>query len=226
MKNIKLRWFAALAWALVFAVYMIVLCNLTKFEQAFHISIAFICVAFAGTELLLVLRGIDERKLLTEYPLYAVCALYYILELALGMAFSLLNVASFEWVFYPQLILLLLAAAAIAVLYAYGRRIQKDDEKMRAMRAGLAALLDKIDCLKQGCENPECLAELEKLYEKVCFCDPVSTPEVAGIESEIAAKIDELSSAGTGDISALRPAVSQIMFAIDRRNKILKNSKN
>lgn len=225
MKKLRLRWLVALAWAIVFAIYLIILCNVVKFGQAFYISIAFTAAAFVITEATLILRGIDERKLITEYPLYAALTIYCLIELISGFVFSALDLSSFGWVFYPQLILLLIFAAAILLLYSYGRRIENKGAEIRALKANLNALLAEISHIMSACTQPECLAELDKLYEKIRFSDPVGTPESAQAENEIAEKIGALRLTDLNDAVGVCSAVKDIMRLIDRRNALVKDNK-
>ena len=112
-----------------------------------------------------------------------------------------------------------------AVLVLFGKTAAKEvsriDEKVKTQTFFIKALTVDADTLVSQAKTPEIKAELTKVYEAIRYSDPKSCDALAGAESQITLKFNELQNAvAENDATKVQTISNELLILIkDRNNK-------
>ena len=107
-----------------------------------------------------------------------------------------------------------------------GDIVAKKDEKIKVQTFFIKALTVDADTLVSQAKTPEIKVELTKVYEAIRYSDPMSNDALAGVESQITLKFNELQDAvAENDSTKVQTISNDLLILIKDRNskcKLLK----
>lgn len=121
--------------------------------------------------------------------------IWLLLQIAIAMVFIAVGqfVKIHFWISFTILLLLTLCFACMILVKAlYSSKILNDDAKTIKNTSFINEIKKEIRDLTHKNEMNELTKPLERLYEKVCFVDPIANTECAEIENEILLNINKL----------------------------------
>lgn len=218
----------ALIWAILLAIFNVICfvtpneaAGLSKFGGAFWAGYIFITLAFIGQLVCayIALKTDSKTKLFYNIPIIRVSYTGLILTLVFGalcMAIPELP----NWVGII-VCLLILAFTAIAVIKAKAASdiVENIDTKVKAQTLFINALTADAEGLLSRAATPEAKDACKKVYEAVRYSDPMSNDALAGIESQITLKFNELSNAVAGGADNIGAVADELVVLIGDRNR-------
>ena len=220
-----------LVLALIFVVYtLIVLAVPFAKGGMFWLTYLFTAAAFGVQAYVFKLSFEKEAGAKSKFygfPIARVGVLYLAVQIMLGLVFMALAAVAAVWLALV-LYLALLAAAAVGVIATDSIRdeVERQDTQLKKDVATMRALQSKAAALPARCEDTTAKAALEKLAEEFRYSDPVSSPALADLETDMAAIMEELSAAVTdGDNAAVLALCKKISATLAERNRLCKLNK-
>ena len=222
----------------VIAVYAIILMafNAIYFFIPFPKSpAAWVCYGFTmlaillscGITFLAFSRGNSLRSKIYGYPIFKVGYTYLIAQIVLALAILSIGFGVLIPIWIPLVVSVInLAYVLIGVVTGDVARdiviqqenaVTHDTQRMTVFRVNMSGIADM-------CQNPELKKSIEKLQEEFQYSDPVSNPQLVGLENGINAEIEQLRVLiSNGDSANYQEAVSEkihkISLMLADRNK-------
>ena len=116
--------------------------------------------------------------------------------------------------------------AATLLAKTAGDAVSKIDEKVKVQTFFIKALTVDADTLVSQAKSAEIKAEVTKVYEAIRYSDPMSNDALAGAESQITLKFNQLQDAvASNDATAVQTLANELLILIKDRNskcKLLK----
>lgn len=234
MMKSKFRYYI-IVWAILLAVFNVVvfvtpneIAGVSKFNGHFWTGYIFITLAFIGQLGVAWYSLKDEtaKKVFYRIPLLPISYGSLIAMLIVGTL--CMAIPGFPVWLGIILCILVFAFGLITLVQAQtaGSIVEETDTKIKNKVFFIQTLTAALDSFIGRSSTPEIAAELKKLYETARYSDPVSNEALAGLESSIILKMDELSqNIDDTDISALQKTVKEISTLLNDRNnkcKLLK----
>ena len=218
----------ALIWAILLAIFNVICfvtpneaAGMSKFGGAFWVGYIFITIAFIGQLVCayIALKTDSKTKLFYNIPIIRVSYT----GLVLTIVFGALCMAIPELPNWVGIIvcLLILAFTAIAVIKAKAASdiVENIDTKVKAQTLFIKALTADAESLLSRAATPEAKDACKKVCEAVRYSDPMSNDALAGIESQITQKFNELSNAVAGGTENIGTLTDELVVLIGDRNK-------
>lgn len=222
----------AAIWAILLAVFNVI-CFVTpnlvtvagkdydKFGGAFWAGYIFITIAFIGQLVCayIALKTDDKTKLFYNIPIIRVSYTGLILTLIFGaLCMAIPNLPNWVGII---VCLLILAFTAIAVIKAKAASdvVENIDKKVKAQTLFIKSLTVDAESLLARAATPEAKDACKKVYEAIRYSDPMSNDALAGVESQITLKFNELSEAVSGGADNVKNIADELVILIGDRNK-------
>ena len=224
-KNFK---YYALIWAILLAVFNVICfitpdeaAGMSKFGGAFWVGYVFITVAFIGQLVCayIALNTNDKTKLFYNIPIIRVSYTGLILTVVFGaLCMAIPNLPNWVGII---VCLLILAFTAIAVIKAKAASdiVEDIDAKVKAQTLFVKSLTVDAESLLSRAATPEAKNACKKVFEAVRYSDPMSNDALAGVESQITLKFNELSEAVSSGADNVKNIADELVILIGDRNK-------
>ena len=224
-KSIKVY---AIIWAILLAVFNVICfvtpsetAGISKFGGAFWAGYIFITIAFIGQLVCayIALKTDDKTKLFYNIPIIRVSYTGLIFTLIFGaLCMAIPNLPNWVGII---VCLLILAFTAIAVIKAKAASdvVENIDEKVKAKTLFVKTLTVDAESLLARAATPEAKDACKKVFEAVRYSDPMSNDALAGVESQITLKFNELSEAVSGGADNVKNIADELVILIGDRNK-------
>ena len=225
--NKKFKYYA-LIWAILLAVFNVICfitpdetAGMSKFGGAFWAGYIFITIAFIGQLVCayIALKTDDKTKLFYNIPIIRVSYTGLILTLVFGaLCMAIPNLPNWVGII---VCLLVLAFTAIAVIKAKAAAdvVENIDAKVKAKTIFVKTLTVDAENLFARATTPEAKDACKKVFEAVRYSDPMSNDALAGVESQITLKFNELSEAVSGGADNVKNIADELVVLIGDRNK-------
>ena len=227
------RYYAA-AWALLFVLFNLLVFvpprfvgEYDKFGGAFWAGYVGITVAFVGQLVCahFALKAENAQKLFYNLPLVTVSYTGLVLTLVCGgLCMTVPDLPNWVGALVCLLILVFCAVAVIKAAAA-AELVAGVDEKVKTQTQFIKNLTVDAENLCARAQGDAAKAACKKVYEAIRYSDPMSTPALADIESQIALKFNALSTAvtnGADNISALTDELVVFIMERNKKCKVLK----
>ena len=227
--------FYALIWAIFVAVFNLVVFLVrpviswpwTAFDGQFWIAWGFVTAAFL-LNLAIAFTVFKTKSLMKKFykiPLITVSSSGLIAMVIAGIILMLI-VNCPTWITAVVCIVIFaLTLIPVIVTIAAGGIIADVDTKVKENTLFVRALTVDAESLLLRASTPEAKTACKKVFETIRYSDPMSSDALAGVESQITLKFDELSKAvaeGRENIDALADEVVILMGDRNRKCKLLK----
>ena len=225
--NKKFKYYA-LIWAILLAVFNVICfitpdetAGMSKFGGAFWAGYIFITIAFIGQLVCacIALKTDDKTKLFYNIPIIRVSYTGLILTLVFGaLCMAIPNLPNWVGII---VCLLVLAFTAIAVIKAKAAAdvVENIDAKVKAKTIFVKTLTVDAENLFARATTPEAKDACKKVFEAVRYSDPMSNDALAGVESQITLKFNELSEAVSGGADNVKNIADELVVLIGDRNR-------
>ena len=225
--NKKFKYYA-LIWAILLAVFNVICfitpdetAGMSKFGGAFWAGYIFITIAFIGQLVCayIALKTDDKTKLFYNIPIIRVSYTGLILTLVFGaLCMAIPNLPNWVGIIVCVLVL---AFTAIAVIKAKAASVvvENIDKKVKAQTLFVKSITVDAESLLARAATPEAKDACKKVFEAVRYSDPMSNDALAGVESQITLKFNELSEAVSGGADNVKNIADELVILIGDRNK-------
>ena len=225
--NKKFKYYA-LIWAILLAVFNVICfitpdetAGMSKFGGAFWAGYIFITIAFIGQLVCayIALKTDDKTKLFYNIPIIRVSYTGLILTLVFGaLCMAIPNLPNWVGII---VCLLVLAFTDIAVIKAKAAAdvVENIDAKVKAKTIFVKTLTVDAENLFARATTPEAKDACKKVFEAVRYSDPMSNDALAGVESQITLKFNELSEAVSGGADNVKNIADELVVLIGDRNR-------
>ena len=224
------------AWAILLAVWCAVVFLVRpilpeytiNYDARFWIAWGFILFAFIGNLICanIAFRAENLKKMFYNLPLVTISWTALICMLVAGSALMLIPGCP-AWV-AAVVCAIILAFNAISVIKvaAAASIVDQVDEKIKTKTSFIRSMTVEAERIMARANSDEVKAECKKVYEAIRYSDPMSNPELAGIEAKITVKVDEFSSAvSTDNAETAKEIADEIVILVGDRNKKIKGVK-
>lgn len=219
-----------LIWALTFIVYNVIIfavlpnsytiagAEYSKFGGAFWIGYIGITIAFIGNlavSMLFFSRSENAAKAFLNFPLLNISWGALITTFIAGTIIMAIQAIP-NWV-GTIICILILFFYAIAVITATSAAdaVEAVEEKVKTRTSTMKKLTADAEALIAQAPNDEMRAECKKVFEALRYSDPMSSDELADIETRISAKLLDFSDAvrdgKTEEVKAISKALQQLI---------------
>lgn len=225
--NKKFKYYA-LIWAILLAVFNVICfitpdetAGMSKFGGAFWAGYIFITIAFIGQLVCayIALKTDDKTKLFYNIPIIRVSYTGLTLTLVFGaLCMAIPNLPNWVGIIVCVLVL---AFTAIAVIKAKAASdvVENIDKKVKAQTLFVKSITVDAESLLARAATPEAKDACKKVFEAVRYSDPMSNDALAGVESQITLKFNELSEAVSGGADNVKNIADELVILIGDRNK-------
>ena len=225
--NKKFKYYA-LIWAILLAVFNVICfitpdetAGMSKFGGAFWAGYIFITIAFIGQLVCayIALKTDDKTKIFYNIPIIRVSYTGLILTLVFGaLCMAIPNLPNWVGIIVCVLVL---AFTAIAVIKAKAASdvVENIDKKVKAQTLFVKSITVDAESLLARAATPEAKDACKKVFEAVRYSDPMSNDALAGVESQITLKFNELSEAVSGGADNVKNIADELVILIGDRNK-------
>ena len=190
----------------------------------FSIILQFVLGVFCYGKLFLPKKGI------AYYPIIRFSFTYLIVQLILSIIFFALDAfISSDYFWIPLVICIIVLGIFAGIIFsAFGaiKIAENVEEKTKAEIIFIKSLTVDAEVLQEQTKDSELKKKLFKFYETVRYSDPVSSPELAEVESNIKEQFNLLKAAVALNDSAKADEILQkldlLMYERNKKCKLLK----
>lgn len=150
-------------------------------------QVCVVCTAFGGC---------DAKSRFYGFPIARIGFAYLIAQVVLSIVFMAL--AGIVWLWLPLLLYIVLAGVAALGFIATDvtrDEIQRQDAALKANVSAMRSIQSKASALLGVTQDTGTRKAVEKLSDALRYSDPVSSPAISEIETDLAACVDELQKA-------------------------------
>ena len=225
MKKENIR--VIVAMAVILAVYLLAVAVIPFADVAeVKISVGFTILAFAVAAYAVYVAFVkkpDARSRFYGFPIARLGLIYFAFQVVAGFAFMALG-AFIPWWISVVVYALALAAAVLGLISVESvvEEIEALDKKLKKDVAAMRAIQSKANQLASICADPA----VKQFAEEVRYSDPVSSPELASIEADLTAAVDDLMAAVTeGENAQIAQLCNRANAILAERNRLCKLNK-
>ena len=186
---------------------------------SFAVAVIACIIAFRSSS------DIDSK--LFGFPIAKVGVYYLVTQIVMSlvfMTFSRFISVRFGAVVYT--VMLLVALLGLIAKDTVRDYIRNQDVHIRAEASTLRSIQEKVNLAAAQCNDHNVTLAVKKLAEEFRFSDPLSSPALASIESELMALVDELQKAITDEDSAAALSLcNRVQLILTERNRLCKANK-
>lgn len=225
--NRRFKVYAA-CWAILLALFNVICfvtpseaAGMSKFGGAFWAGYIFISLAFIGQLMCAyyALKPDNLQKLFYNIPLITVSYTGLIIMLVIGgLTMAIPNLPN--WVgIIVCLIVLAFTTIAVITAKAAGTVVSNIDDKIKTNTTFIRELTVEAQNLTSRAKAPKLKEYCKKVYDAVRYSDPVSTPELSGIEKRIKEEFAILTDAVIEDnLDETESSAKEIVNLVNERN--------
>ena len=169
-------------------------------------------------------KTFTQKNGIRYYPLMRFGVMYLIVQGIVSLIFFLLDsyiTLPLIWI-PPVVCLVIFAIFAVLLISTYSglKVVESVDEQSKKETAFIYSLTAEAELLAKQVSDADLQTELDSLYEAIRYSDPVSTPEVADVDSRIRGEMDVLKAAVTlNDAGKIHESVQKLSLLIAERNQ-------
>ena len=229
MKKHQIQGITAIAAVLAAYFAVVFLIPFRRDNAVFWVSFVFALAAMAAQVYVVraAFGGRDAKSRFYGFPIARVGFVYLIAQVVLSIVFMALAGNVRLWL--PLLLYIVLAGAAALGFIATDvtrDEIQRQDAVLKANVSAMRSIQSKASALLGVTQDAQMRKAVEKLSDALRYSDPVSSPAISEIESDLAACVDELQKAVVdGDKAsalALAEKAGNILIERNRQCKLAK----
>jgi len=217
-----------LAVAMVAVIYHLIVFLIPFVKNSvFWLSYGITLVAFVVAVVALMQafkRGSDAQSKFYGFPIAKIGVLYGGAQVLACIVFMALA----KWMLLWVAALVQGAGLAVAVLGLVAAdtvrdAIEEQDVQLRQTVSRMRAIQSRVNQLPGQVEDTEALKAVRAFAEEVRYSDPVSSDDLAEIENDLSAAVDELQQAVVeGDAEAVITLTKKAMAVLTERNRLCK----
>lgn len=172
-----------------------------KYTVSFWIGYVFITLSLAGQLVCayFALREGDVKKTFYNVSLVTTSYTGLILSVILGGLCMLVSTLPYWLEAILCISVLLLNVIAVVKASVVADIVEGVDQKIEMQTAFIKSLASSVEGLIARAKSEPVKKECKRIYEAVCYSDPMSSEELAPIEGELTAKFSEFSDAVDAD---------------------------
>ncbi len=201
-------------------------------NAAFWVAFAFGLIAVAAQFYVMKTafnKGEPVKSRFYGYPIARIGVIYLAVQLVVSFAVMALGFAVDVplWIVFVVCVLIL-GVSAIGFIAADIMRdeVERQDVQLKTDVKAMRTLQSKTADIVGLCADADTKAALTALAEQFRYSDPVTGPETAPLEADLAAAVDELQAAVVdGDLESAKQFCVKIGAALNERNRICKLNK-
>ena len=169
-------------------------------------------------------KTFTQKNGIRYYPLMRFGVMYLIVQGIVSLIFFLLDsyiTLPLIWI-PPVVCLVIFAIFAVLLISTYSglKVVESVDEQSKKETAFIYSLTAEAELLAKQVSDADLQKELTSLYEAIRYSDPVSTLEVAEVDSRIRGEMDVLKAAVTlNDAGNIHESVQKVSLLIAERNQ-------
>ncbi|MBQ3010543.1 MAG: hypothetical protein IJA20_10985 [Methanocorpusculum sp.] len=169
-------------------------------------------------------KTFTQKNGIRYYPLMRFGVMYLIVQGIVSLIFFLLDsyiTLPLIWI-PPVVCLVIFAIFAVLLISTYSglKVVESVDEQSKKETAFIYSLTAEAELLAKQVSDADLQKELTSLYEAIRYSDPVSTLEVADVNSRIRDEMDVLKAAVTlNDAGKIHESVQNLSLLIAERNQ-------
>ena len=194
------------------------------------ISLGFTLIAFAVAVYACYTAFIkkpDAKSRFYGFPLAKLGFGYLVFQVIAGVPFMIwgalvpwwISVAVFSVALAAVILGMISVEAVVEEIHVQDVQLKKDTKQMRGLQSKVNQMASQID-------NPDAAAAVKQFAEDLRYSDPVSSDELAEIEADLSAAVDELQSAIVdGDSAAIKQLCRKVSTILAERNRLCKLNK-
>lgn len=198
------------------------------YDARFWIAWVFAIVGFIGNIVCtyIALKSDSLQKTFYKLPLIRISYIAMITLTVINLLF--INIPNFPAWITAILDCIILGLNAIVIVKAafVADVVAQTDEKIKEKTSFIKNITVDAENLVARAKSEEAKAECKKVYEAFRYSDPVSSSELADIESELKTKMNEFSSfVASDDVENIKTLSSEITLLAGDRNRKCKSLK-
>lgn len=193
-----------------------------KYTVSFWIGYVFILLASIG-QLVCAYFALKESNIKkTFYNISLITTSYTGLICSFIFGGLCMTISPFPYWVGVILCAIVLAFNVIAVVKTFAAidLVSNVDDKVRVQTSFIKSLTVDAECLIAQAKSEDIKAACKKVYEAVCYSDPISNNALASIESEITAKFEKMTEkVAGGNAELVGELAEELVVLIGDRNK-------
>ena len=217
-----------IVWAVLVVIFNVIvfvtpheIAGVSRFDGSFWVGYIFIMLTFIAQLVVawFSLKG-DVKKIFYHVPLLTISYGSLIAMLIVGTL--CMAIPQFPVWLGVILCILVLGFSVIALMQAQAAAsiVEDIDKKIKVKIFFIKSLTVDIDSLMARCTTQELKSTVKEVYDAVRYADPMSDAALAGVESQITLKINELADGvEKSDLDIVKKAAKEVMILLNDRNK-------
>ena len=219
----------SLIWTICLAVFNVItfvtpneIGGVSKFSGSFWVGYIFITIAFVGQLAcaFVVFKAENLKKFFYNIPLLSISYGGLVAMLIVGSVFMAIPVLP-EWIGIIVCVIIL-AFNAIAIIKATAAAdiVSGIDEKIKTQTFFIKSLSVDAQSLMTSAKTDELRAEAKKVYEAICYSDPMANAALSDLDTQIERQFNAFSDAVKADDAELaKETAYAIVEMVERRNQ-------
>ncbi len=198
-------------------------------SEAFWAAYGFATLAFLLQILFFELsfgKAKSLKNIFFGYPIAYLGTLYLTIQVLFSAVVILSGALEYQTTIIVSTIILAFTLILLVAAYFAREEITSTEEKVLDKRRYIEKLHSDIEILQAKASEPEAKLVFKKLAETVRFSDPMSAPELAGLENEIEAKTSTLQGinleTGLAEIKQISAEITELLNERNSKTKFLK----
>lgn len=219
----------SLIWAICFAVFNVItfvtpneIGGVSKFSGSFWVGYIFITIAFVGQLAcaFVAFKAENLKKFFYNIPLLSISYGGLVAMLIVGSVFMAIPVLP-EWIgIIVCVVILAFNAIAIIKATAVADIVSGIDEKIKVQTFFIKSLSVDAQRLMTSAKTDELRAEGKKVYEAICYSDPMANAALSDLDTQIERQFNAFSDAVKADDAELaKETAYAIVEMVERRNQ-------
>lgn len=217
-----------IVWAVLVVIFNVIvfvlpheIAGVNRFDGSFWVGYIFIMLTFIAQLAVawFSLKG-DAKKIFYHVPLLTISYGSLIAMLIVGTL--CMAIPQFPVWLGVILCLLVLGFSVIALMQAQAAAsiVEDIDKKIKVKTFLIKSLTVDVDSLMARCTTQELKSTVKEVYDAVRYADPMSDDALAGVESQITLKVNELADGvEKSDLDIVKKAAKEVMILLNDRNK-------
>ena len=217
--------------ALALLVYSIIVFSVPfKREAPFIIAYILTVVAFAAQFYIFKLSfeyGESAKSRFYGFPIARIGVIYLAVQIVAGLILMALAEYVYTWIAVVACVIICaLGVSGIIVADITRDEIERQDKKIEKSVSSMRNIQSLAVSIYGLCKESPAEAETRKLSENLRYSDPVSSPELFGIESELLSEVQQIQTAALeGDFNSVIALSKRAQSTLFERNRLCKLGK-
>ena len=222
---------ACTALAVLLIVYHVIVFAVPFAKTAvFWLSYVFTLAAFAvaaASVYIVFCKTPDVKSKFYGFPIAKIGVIYAIGQIAVGLVFMAVG-KWLPWWLALVIYIVALGVAAIGLISAevVVEEIARQDEKLKKDVTLMRSLQSKVNQLAGQCDDLDAAEAVEAFADEIRYADPVTNDDLAEVEADLSAVVDELQKAVVdGDAESIRKLCRMASAVLAERHRLCKLGK-